>query len=131
MGQGTSCSQCAPDNNEVFDPSPYVDVPSVTREDVMQLRVAFDYLSPKNGHVNMRKAHFRDVDSAYMRDLLREVETSDMTFDDLYRLMKRRIVEAKRSSGQPIMESSAVNASCFICPYAKHVERSDRQPSSP
>lgn len=129
MGQGTSCSSCAPENNEVFDPNPYIDSPSVTREDVMQLRVAFDYLSPKNGHVSLRRGNGRDVESAYLKELMREMETdaNDMTFDDLYRLMKRRIVEAKRQPSQPILESSSVNASCLICPYAKHVDRADRQ----
>ena len=130
MGQNFSCSHCSPDSNEPFDPLPYVDTPSVTREDVLQLKVAFDYLSPKNGLVNLRTAQVKDADSVYMKEVLKEVEkdANEMTFDDLYRLMKHRIVEAKRRSGsQPaIMETSAVNASCIICPYAKRIEKSEK-----
>lgn len=129
MGQSSSCSQCSPESAEAFDPLPYVDAPNVTREDVLQLKVAFDYLSPKNGSVNIPKARTRESESQYLREVLKEVEkeASEMTFDDLYRLMKRRIIETKkRSGGQPIMESSSVNASCIICPYARRIEKSEK-----
>ena len=130
MGQSTSCSQCSGDSSEPFDPMPYIDAPSVTREDVLQLKVAFDYLSPRNGLVDIQSARERDADSVYMNDVLREVDrnASGMTFDDLYHVMKRRIVDAKRRGvGQSaIMETSSVNASCIICPYARRVEKSEK-----
>ena len=125
MGQDVSCGQCAPESHEVFDPSPYVDSPSVTREDVLQLKVAFDYLSPRHGRVSINAHTGRDV--GYLREMLKETEKdlNEMTFDDLYRVMKQRIAEGKRGS-QAIMENSAMNASCIVCPYAKRVDQNEK-----
>lgn len=125
MGQ-LSCSHCSEGENDPFDPAPYVDLPYLTREDVLQLKTAFDFLCPQHGLVSISKAKTRSSVPYFLRNVLREAEKegSVMTFDDLYRLMKGKIVERKRSGREPLadFEGGSMNASCLLCPYAQREE---------
>lgn len=125
MGQ-MSCSHCSEGDNDPFDASPYVDLPYLTREDVLQLKAAFDFLCPQHGLVVIAKAKTRSSLPSFLRTVLTEAEKegSEMTFDDLYRLMKGKIVERKRSGREPLaeQEGGSMNASCLLCPYALREE---------
>ena len=118
MGQ-VYCAQCVEvEEAEKFDPSQYVDLPGVTREDVLQLKVAFDYLSPRNGLVNIHRARLKDPNSPFLQTLLCQAaqDSPYLTFDDLYRLTKGKISDWKRRETQ--VEGGSMNSGCLFCPYA-------------
>jgi len=125
MGQ-MNCSHCSEGDNDPFDASPYVDLPYLTREDVLQLKTAFDFLCPQHGIVSISKAKTRGSVPSFLRAVLTEAEKegSEITFDDLYRLMKGKIVERKRNGREPLadLEGGSMNASCLLCPYALREE---------
>lgn len=120
MGQ-LNCSNCSEGERELFDPAPYVDLPYITREDVYQLKAAFDFLNPQHGLVCIRRAKNRSSIPSVLRSVLVEAENEapEMTYDDLYRLIKGKIVERKRTGREPLMDADggSMNASCLICPY--------------
>lgn len=110
---GADCSSCSV--NDLFNPDHYVQLPNVTREDVLQLRSAFLFFEPWGGHIHLDRLppnHNNDLLKSFFKGY-REV-----SFDDFYRVMKPKLVERKAKLQEESIdfENAMVNVGCFFWP---------------
>jgi uncharacterized protein (DUF2344 family) len=119
MGQSHASCDCAAEDQRPHLES-YIDLPSVTREDVDQIWKCFEYLNPKNGKLGRQSLlDSQKTSPGYMNELLSNMLSldSDVSFDEFFNIMKPRITALKKKNESVLLENNTTNVSCIICPY--------------
>lgn len=120
MGNSNNSCDFANDDQKVHL-DVYVDMPSVTKEDVNQIWKCFEYLNPKNGIVDVYSLQAsRDNCPVYMEPIIKEIleHDSDVNFEQFFMIMKPKLMLLKgKNKNLVLMESHSTSVSCLICPY--------------
>jgi hypothetical protein len=132
MGNCSGCNYaCSDEYRGFFDPEPYIDLPYITSEDVMYIRTCFDYLGPEDESVALSplREHVRNL-PIYVQDLLETfIGETHISFSQFYQVMRPRVIEMKRVSGEYQTERTEVDVSCLLWPL-RHGERAQRKPET-